>query len=370
MSDVHNDSFFYTFPAIRGVQAGRVYYITMCPLDTVGSITKYNEEDLPPDFRAQRTLNKRRIPEITKYILDNPKSYVFSALTVSVDSSVRFEPYEDDDSSGRVGKLIVPVSTKFVINDGQHRRAAIAEALRLNKTLFSETIPLVIFVDSNLGQSQQMFADLNRYAIRPTKSLSILYDQRDSVVAATLEIIAAVVLFRNAVEYEKTSLSNRSTNLFTLSNVYEAICRLLNKSKGCNVSENEKSLAIEYWSALSAVIPEWNAFTRGLIKSSTLRRNYVHSHGVVLVSLGIVGNALISQYPESWKSRLISLSKMDWRRSNTDLWEGIAMEGGKISKAHLNLKLTSIAIKEFLGVHLAEEEIEFRNSLMDRRLVH
>ncbi len=369
MKSIESKSFSLSFSAIRGIQAGREYYITMCPLDTVCKITVYNEDELPPDFRAQRTINHRRVPDIVRYILDNPNSYVFSALTVSVDSEIVFTPINDDSSSDQ-GFLTVPASAKFVINDGQHRRAAIFDAIQKKKELASEAIPLVIFVDSDLKQSQQMFADLNRYAVRPTKSLSILYDRRDPVAAATLELVSTVPLFRGAVEYEKTSLSNRSIKLFTLSNVYQAFCNLMNKTKGDNVSASEKKLAIDYWNAVSVVIPEWKSFLNGEIKSSVLRRKFVHSHGVVLVALGIAGRSLIEQYPDSWRGRLMVLHSLDWRRGNTKMWEGVAMEGGKISKAHLNLKLTSIAIKEILGVNLAAEEIECQESLISRRLVH
>ena len=39
-----------------------------------------------------------------------------------------------------------------------------------------------IIINKDLSTNQQMFADLNRYAIRPSKSMGILYDQRDDDV--------------------------------------------------------------------------------------------------------------------------------------------------------------------------------------------
>lgn len=350
--------FSLSFPAIRGIQAGREYYITMCPLDTVCRITVYNEDELPPDFRAQRTLNRRRVPEIVRYILDNPNSYVFSALTVSVDSKMIFSPLVEEPSCNQ-GILSVPASAKFVVNDGQHRRAAIFDAIKENEELASETIPLVIFLDSDLKKSQQMFADLNRYAARPTKSLSILYDRRDPVAATTLGVISAVPLFRGSVDFEKTSLSNRSTKLFTLSNVYDATCMLLNKSKGEMVSQKEKKLASNFWIALSAVIPDWKSYIAGEVKSSLLRKQFVHSHGVILVALGILGRSLIQQHPENWRSYLLNLNSLDWKRTNVELWEGVAMEGGKISKAHRNIRRTSIRLKETIGLDLTQDEVKF-----------
>ena len=58
------------------------------------------------------------------------------------------------------------MDARFIINDGQHRRAAIEMALRDRPELADETISVVFFLDPKLERCQQMFADLNRYAVR------------------------------------------------------------------------------------------------------------------------------------------------------------------------------------------------------------
>jgi DNA sulfur modification protein DndB len=55
------DDFSYVFPAIRGVQAGREYYVSMCPLRLLKRLFSFDEEALVPELRAQRMLNKARI---------------------------------------------------------------------------------------------------------------------------------------------------------------------------------------------------------------------------------------------------------------------------------------------------------------------
>src|SRR5262245_57250592 len=125
-----NAAFEYVFPAIRGLQARREYYVSMCPLRLLPKIFLFNEEELVPELRAQRTLNKSRLPDMTRYILDNRSGYVFSAITASIDGQVRFEPLGSESDSKRVGLLHIPMSAQFIINDGQHRRAAIEMALR------------------------------------------------------------------------------------------------------------------------------------------------------------------------------------------------------------------------------------------------
>lgn len=95
----------YVFPAVRGTQAQREYYVSMVPLDVMSKIFQFADEELPPEIRAQRILNKSRIPEIRDYILSNPDSYVFSALTVSVDGNMEFTPA--DETRPQVGAISI-----------------------------------------------------------------------------------------------------------------------------------------------------------------------------------------------------------------------------------------------------------------------
>lgn len=351
------ESYNYLFPAIRGIQAEREYYIAMCPIKLIPRMFLFDEEELPPELRAQRTLNRSRIPEIAKYVIDYPKDYVFSAITASIDSKVQFKSLGDNGKENKMGTLIVPMTANFLINDGQHRRAAIEEALKVRPEVGLETIPVVFFIDAGLKRSQQMFADLNKHAVRPTKSLGILYDNRDPFARLALFLVDSVPLFKGFTELEKTTISNRSIKMFTLSSIYQATIDLLGKKqKDKSISEIDQKRAIEYWTEVSKIIPEWELLIKNEVSSHELRRDYIHAHGVALHALGIVGNTLIAQYPENWKKQLLKLKNIDWSRSNTKLWEGRAMIGGRINKSQMNLLLTSNVLKNVLGLGLNPDE--------------
>ena len=75
----------YKFPVVRGIQAGKEYYIAMVPLKMLSKLFPMDDEYVIPEYRAQRRLNEARIPVISKYILNNRDSYVFSALAASID---------------------------------------------------------------------------------------------------------------------------------------------------------------------------------------------------------------------------------------------------------------------------------------------
>lgn len=109
----------------------------MVPLKILPKLFITDSDVVSPEFRAQRRLNEARIPSIRNYILDNRLTYVFSALSASIDGDFSFVPYENQDD---IGILEIDMNTNFLINDGQHRKAAIEEAikeeLRLVKKLF------------------------------------------------------------------------------------------------------------------------------------------------------------------------------------------------------------------------------------------
>ena len=248
-------SFEYNFPAIRGIQAGREYYISMCPLRLIPRIFLFDEDELNPELRAQRILNKSRIPEMARYILANPKDYIFSAITASIDGKVKFESMGDEKTERTMGRLRVPMNARFIVNDGQHRRAAIEVALRENPDLGDETISVVFFMDVGLKRCQQMFADLNRHAIRPTKSLGILYDDREDDSRVAKALTSQVPIFLGLTELERSSISNRSLKLFTLSGIYSATRSLLNGLELPSV-DAKIELATEFWTHVSTYFPE------------------------------------------------------------------------------------------------------------------
>jgi DNA sulfur modification protein DndB len=352
----HSRVFEYVFPAIRGVQAGREYFVTMCPLRLIPRLFMFDEEELAPEVRAQRNLNKARVPEIARYVLENPDSYVFSALTASVDAEVRFEPYGDDGTDKRVGALTIPMSARFVINDGQHRRAGIQRALAENPALGDESIAIVLFLDVGLARCQQMFADLNRYAIRPARSISVLYDHRDELSAITRLMVFRVPLLRDLAEVERSSLSARSRKLFTLSAFYAANKALFDGS-GKSPLERRVDLAAEYWQAVAGQLPEWGQVYRRQLSAGEVRRDFVHSHGIVLHALGRIGNTLTGggATPAGWARTLGKLRGLDWRRDNP-AWEGRATLGGRVSKTSANVLLTTAAIRAALGLPLPPVE--------------
>lgn len=348
-------NFEYIFPAIRGIQAEREYFVSMCPLRLIPRIFLFDEEELLPELRAQRNLNKARVPEIARYVLGNRSGYVFSAITASVDGVVRFQPLGAEGEASRLGALHVDMSARFIINDGQHRRAAIEQALISAPELGDETISVVFFIDRGLVRSQQMFSDLNQHAVRPSRSLALLYDHRTDMSQIAKLVALKSKAFKGLVETERSTLSERSRKLFTLSAIYSACSALLEDEEYKDVNHAAES-CIAYWDEIAKHIPEWSFVRSARMTSGEIRRDFLHSHAIALQAFGIVGRELTRLHQDTWPKKLAAVSKIDWSRSNAQLWEGRALIGGRVSKSSHNVTLTTNLIKQHLGLSLGPEE--------------
>ncbi len=349
----------YGFDAIRGIQAGREFYVAMCPLKIIPKLFIFTEFDLPPELRAQRTLRASRIPALKNYILNNPKDYIFSSLTASVDGTMKFEPAPSLGEGGKLGRLYVSMESRLLINDGQHRRQAIEEALKENPDLAHEMISVVFFEDKGLVRSQQMFSDLNKNAVKPTKSLSILYDHRDEFAKFVVAISSELEIFSGRVELEKTAISNRSIKFFTLNGIADATRKFLG-IKGTKISVDEQNMAKEFWNEIAKNIPEWQLLIQKRVTTSELRKEYVHSHTNLLNALGIVGNVLQNEYPSDWKQKLASLQNIDWSRSNPE-WEGKLLLRGRMLKTKLGIELAANTILKKCGIPLSDARLNYEN---------
>jgi DNA sulfur modification protein DndB len=344
----------YSFLAIRGSQGSHTYYLTQYPLRLVPRLFLFDEVEVPAALRQIQSLAPARVAALARYLAEKPSNYVLPPLVVVVDSEVNFEPLRTD--LPEVGQLRIPLTARLVIQDGQHRRAAIEQVLSENPTLGDDMVPVMMFSDPQLTRAARLYADLNQSQRQRTQSQRVLHDQDSPLAALVRQLVEDVPLFRGLTELEKTTISNRSTALFTLSAIYQATQALLSVGRRDPVSETQADLAQRYWKELGQTIPEWHQTIEGKVKAAELRRDYIHAHGVALLAIGRVGHTLIEAYPADWPERLSALKRIDWSRENTALWEGRAMVRGRMSKARDSVQLTANAIKQALGMELTERE--------------
>lgn len=346
-------NFNYSFPAIRGTQANKEFFSLMCPLDVLSKLFLFYNNEIPDEFRSQRVLNEKRIPEIRDYILNNPRDYVFSSITASIDGEYSFTPNGD---SPDIGKLNISMTSNLLINDGQHRKAAIDEALKDNPSLKNETISVVLFVDQGLKKSQQMFSDLNRHAVNVSSSLSILYNHRDPEIDLTKTYIKENTRLRKYIDQSSTSLAQKSNKMFLLSIFHTAFMNSIGTVS--NIHDTASiNFAHQYWDLLCENFMEWKCIVDGQVSPYHSRQSSISTYGIVLEVLGSIGFNIFKFDPQNLDTYVHRLNNIDWLKTNKIDWFNRCIQPtGSIHKSQKSTRLTYIRIKSLIGLPLTDTE--------------
>lgn len=350
------------FPAMRGVIGKQEYYSTLMALSEIPRFFKFNDWDqVDPAARAQRVLNTARIPDITQYILDNEEGYIFSSITVSYSCPAAFLPSEQNE---QIGVLEMDLEEmQFIINDGQHRSAAITQALKQKPELGRERISVLLFPTDDLDRLQQMFLDLNRFVQKTSKPINVLYDHRDPLSTLTLQVANQVPVFEAMIDMEKASISLRSEHLLTLSALYDANSELLGlpiEQPPSQLFTDKVSRAIAYWTEVAKAISDWQQVKNGTLKAPALRQEKICTHTIVLRALGGLGRVLFERHPGDWQSQVQKLARVDWRKSIdgrvNPLWDNMCIVAGSVV-THRQARVATLAVlKEALGLPLGNQE--------------
>ncbi len=351
-----------TFPAMKGTIGGRTYYSCMMPLRVVPKMFTFRDwAEFTPEEREQRVLNQKRIPHISKYITENEDGYLFASITASYKCTVEFSPVPGEESLGTVAMNFD--EAEFVINDGQHRCAAIAHALKENPALGDETISVLLFEYENRDRMQQMFSDLNRFVKKTSKSLDILFDKRDPFSRLTLAVIKQVDVFDGMVDRDAISIGIRSPKLFTLSTMYDANKELLKFHDVAGESEDDEeshheitAVAVKFWKAVSENMPQWDAVKTRHMRAMELRQESLASNATIMRAIGGAGAELMRQHPDDWEDRLKALTEIDWKKSNPE-WNGICIVAGSVASNRQSRQATKAFAKRALDLPLTDAEV-------------
>lgn len=349
----------FAYPAVRGLQANREYYVVMMPINDLALITEPDQSSAADNY--QRALNRARIPEIRDYILYNRDNYVFSAITVSMSGSFKFEVSEDSDKSGL---LIALDDVVLRLNDGQHRKAALHAALNKDPSSALETISVVVFIDEGLKRSQQMFTDLNKNAVKSSNSLATLFDFRDGLSTCTTFAMKNVPILSKIVDVERDILGKNSMYFFSLNTLRKANQKIVaNKSP----SNDEKKFIVKYWSAVFNNIKEWNSVIDGTITKQYFRDTYILHFYVTLYALARLGNFIFKNKIDNFQENLVKLSDIDWSKTNKQDWANrIFTPAGSLVKGEHTEILICTRIKKLLGFELTKQEYRMDSNIKER----
>lgn len=209
-----------TFPAMKGTQGGRTFYLLLCSNDVLNNFISTETE--PSVERSQRVLDPKHAQEIGEYIVKNRLEYVLGALTYGVDKDGTFVPVQD---GANLGFLHLPLDANVRSIDGQHRRWGIKEALDGDQSVKNDQTAILLYVEPEVTKRRQMFSDMNWTPRVVSKSVNVAFNARDPFAQATNLLVEQHDLLVGRTEMERAWITKSSTNLYTLGAVYEAVRR-------------------------------------------------------------------------------------------------------------------------------------------------
>jgi len=344
---------YYSFAAIRGRWGNNDYYVAQCPVQVASKILSFDDSDIPDGIRKLVHYDETEIKTIIRRIVSSGQDYVLNALVVAIGSEVSFDPIRHDFTE--IGILKIPFEATMLICGGQNQYAALRKLLDEQMFPKDNMLPIIFVSDEGLRRAASIYINLNEKV--NNRSQQVLVKGND-LSLLTINLADNLPIFRNRIEKTKTTISNRSTALFTLSALYQATQALLDVKETEELTDYQSRVARDFWFELGNVLIEWQKLSRGETTPSHLRSNFVHVHTVSLIAFGKAGNALIAQHPQDWRTYLQKLINVDWSRRNTEIWEGRSMVRGRMSKAQDSIILTTNLFKQVLGLPLSTSEQE------------
>lgn len=239
--------------------------------------------------------------------------------------------------------------TQFSIIEGSDRLDALRISIEKCPGLADKCVSIQVYADPGGRNHSCILSDIRRFDHPIARSAQIAIDDRDDLARMTRDLVDSIPVFRDSIEMTKTSISNRSRKLFTLSALYHANCLLL-ADTSINRYAVRRKLAIEFWSQVARLLPEWSVIGGGKTSAAEIRANFIHCHAIGIAAIARAGRTLLKLYPTAWKRRLELISTLDWSRSNTAAWEGTAMIGGRLSKSTSAIVLAGNVVKRHLGL--------------------
>ena len=168
-------------------------------------------------------------------------------------------------------------------------------------------------------------------------------------------LLEELTFFDRFIEREKTTLSNRTSKIYTLSALNAANKNMLKD----HLEDHEKSINIakEFWSNAAEYIPEWKRLAIDSVRSSELRQDTILAHGVTLKALGRVAYRLLElDSPiQDFKKHIIEIAKIDWSKRNAKLWAGRAVNSSRINGSKKSERLIENQILGQIDVPLSND---------------
>ncbi|MBY5645551.1 DNA sulfur modification protein DndB [Rhizobium leguminosarum] len=368
-------------PVVKGKTLSTEYWLGSLSFSAISKYVKLPENTDWDDVfggkggqEAQRKLAKTRVTnEIVPYLLNSDDAFFSSLALILVPSTgkplkegsdYKFIPIAAD---GKIGTLEIDESVDMFPADGQHRAAAIINAVKQDRgRMTSQEVPVVLLPYVDKEKLRQHFSDLNLNAKPVSQSMGYAFESRDPVVVLTKRIMKDVPLFEKRVNELSNSLAKKSPDVITMGTLVQAHHILLEALYGSKYKEKsditdlrqvdpaDERVGIvaeklrDVWEVVIDNIPEWDLLMKGKVSARQLREGdpangtagYVFAFGLGWQAIATVAAALIKDERDDWSEGLAHcLRAVDWNKGGH--WHGVAMVGDRVNNTGPGIKATA-----------------------------
>jgi DNA sulfur modification protein DndB len=274
-------------PAIRGALGNTEFYeTTMKVRDLVHAVRPPREIDGWANFsieeRMQREPDVKRIQsQLAPYIAKNSDRFFGSIIVLVYKGEITFETMSDltknipaayKQNAQRIGFITIDGGTLIVL-DGQHRLLALrmvqqGEALGEYAQDVGDDEVCVIFItfESDV-KTRRIFNTVNRYAKQTSRGDNIITSEDDGYAIVSRWLLRETEPLgkpASIVNWKSNTLTKRSTQLTTISAIYETV-KLILKAQGVEkLPEQERPSDEELETYLHYCSEVWDALIQGI----------------------------------------------------------------------------------------------------------
>lgn len=315
--------------ALKGRQGDRQMYLLLVTNHELLRNFAAEAEISDGAERVQRDLDTRHFKDIVNYITENPAEYLLGAMTYAIDT-VEDSDFIPAGPGSNIGTLVLPTNARLRCLDGQHRRSAIAEAVRLNEDVGDDYSAVVLYVEDDFMKRRQMFSDMNATPKVVSKALNITFDSRDPYARAAQSLAENHPLLKGVVETRKARITTTDAKIFSLAGVFDGLKRfdlgmVLPRGRSPKTKTEDELVAIgnTLFDTIEAAFPEFTEVKNELeavdepkekaeIMKAARRRTILFSTTTLRVIAGALHEAMKAD-GETEASRYIDrLAKIDF----------------------------------------------------------
>jgi hypothetical protein len=311
---------FIEFQGLQGNQAGRPQYAAVWSL---GLLLRMLDESLTRTL-ADAPTDHRFIKDLSDRFAANPSPVFDQPILLGVCGPIEFLP---NVLQPRFGAIRMDPTNQIAVLDGLHRVAALSRAEIPAKGLAGLSVPVIITPFGSPAEVAKRRAAITHPVKVETRKRIDLRLKRAIDREIARDSIEFSPFLQRAID-RSTSRSLRASRLFRFTGFSRA-CRPLLADPLAPAAQPAAELLAAWWQYLGDLLPPWRRFAAKLITASDLRERTVLGNYSILAGLALLGERLLFESPNDWKSRVAPLADLDWQSNNPRWQESLVVEGRK-----------------------------------------